>query len=296
MDSPFTAGNHRHAHVDLAAAGADRDAAILRQPALGDVEPGDQLDTAAERIEAVARVCLARVQHAVHAEADGERIRAGLEVDVRGVGIDSGREDGVSEFDDRRFLCEFAQPADVVARRGRGRCAAVLQGQEDAFKVPRNAERPRDARRVRERQADVLAQFRNERVAAGDLDRTVLAQERHGPMRLEPRQRGGRRVERSLDVLEASQRGVRVEQRQAQLLGERAVQGIFGQRTEADEDRAEALLELRLQAERRINVRSRNESLGDQQFAKAHSRLRLDYHGSAATLISRLTEYHLPSA
>src|SRR5437762_4613294 len=75
-------GQHRHPEVDLARAVAQLDAAVLGQPALGDVKVRHDLEPRDDRgLEPLGR-CQQLVQDAVDAEPDAKRLLVGLPVDV----------------------------------------------------------------------------------------------------------------------------------------------------------------------------------------------------------------------
>ena len=112
------AGDHRDAHFGVDAGGAGREAAVLRQPALGDVEPGDQLDAARHRVELEPRVRFGRAQYAIDAIAHREALFARLDVDVRGAEVGAAGQHRGDELDDRRVLRQLAQIERAAARRG----------------------------------------------------------------------------------------------------------------------------------------------------------------------------------
>ena len=79
---------HADAQVDRVAADVQLDAAVLRQPALGDVEVRHDLDAAGMAGGQVARRRHHLVEHAVAAVAHLVLVLERLEVDVRGLVLD----------------------------------------------------------------------------------------------------------------------------------------------------------------------------------------------------------------
>ena len=104
-----------YADVHLPARDALRDAAVLGQPPLGDVEARDQLDARRHGGEAVHRLRQPGVQHAVEAHAHGERIFGRLDVDVGRAEVHGLGQQVVDQFDDRGLLRQVAQVLRLVA-------------------------------------------------------------------------------------------------------------------------------------------------------------------------------------
>ena len=99
------AGRQRgDAHVHAAPLQPHGDAAVQRQPALGDVHLGHDLDARDGRGQERARHGPDDLQLAVNAVADLEVALARLDVDVRGPPADGVGEQGVDEADDRRLV------------------------------------------------------------------------------------------------------------------------------------------------------------------------------------------------
>ena len=107
-------GGHRgHAQVDLLALHAQPDAAVLRQPALGDVEVRHDLDARDHGRGQALRRRLDVVQHAVDAIADGEAVLERLDMDVGRAHLERVGDDEAHEPDHRRFGGEVLQLLDV---------------------------------------------------------------------------------------------------------------------------------------------------------------------------------------
>ena len=103
----------RDAEVDLAVVEAELDAPVLREPALGDVEVGHDLETREDRrLEPLGRR-QHLVQYAIHPEPDAEDLLVRLEVDVGGALLDRVDEHHVHELDDGRFVGRLLQLEDV---------------------------------------------------------------------------------------------------------------------------------------------------------------------------------------
>src|SRR5438477_416785 len=94
----------RDAHVDVLAGHLAPDPAVLRQPLLGDVEPGHDLDARGDRrLELLGRA-LGLAQHAVDPVADDHVLLAGLDVDVRRALLGGLEHQRVDPADDRRLV------------------------------------------------------------------------------------------------------------------------------------------------------------------------------------------------
>jgi len=104
-------GNHRHAHIDLAAAHAEFDSPVLRQAFLGDVQPGHDFQPADDRrFEAMDfRRHRLQLQHPVNAVTDDQSRRLRLDMHVARLGLDGFQQDFVDQPDDRRLLRHFGQ-------------------------------------------------------------------------------------------------------------------------------------------------------------------------------------------
>ena len=102
-------GNRRHAHVDRAAGDAQRDAAVLRQALLGDVELRHDLDARDDQRRDGAPRLQHFAQHAVDAEAHDQAVLERLDVNVGRVVLDRLREDRVDQLDDRRLVVALQQ-------------------------------------------------------------------------------------------------------------------------------------------------------------------------------------------
>ncbi len=96
----------RHADVDLAAVHLELDAAVLRQPLLGDVQPGHDLEPADDGgLKAVDfRRGGLGLEDAVDAIADLDSRGLRLDVDVAGPRVDGLEQDFVHQVNDRCFL------------------------------------------------------------------------------------------------------------------------------------------------------------------------------------------------
>ena len=110
----------RHPHVDVPAADPQRDAAVLRQAALGDVEPGHDLHARHHGGVQPSRRREHVVQHAVDAQPDREGALEGLDVHVAGARPDRLVDDAVHQANGGRVLAGFQEVGrlGVVERRG----------------------------------------------------------------------------------------------------------------------------------------------------------------------------------
>ncbi len=101
--------NGRDAHVDRATRDAQRNAAVLWQPLLGDIEARHDLDARDDQRRDGALGLQYLAQHAVHAEADHEPVLERLDVDVRGILLHRLGEQRVDEADDRGLVLALEQ-------------------------------------------------------------------------------------------------------------------------------------------------------------------------------------------
>ena len=113
----------------FAVAEADLDAAVLRQPLLGDVELRHDLDARGDRVAELHRRRHDVVEDAVDAEPDAELLLVRLDVDVARPLLDRRHQHQVDQADDRRFaalLLERARRRSArsprASRRRRRRC------------------------------------------------------------------------------------------------------------------------------------------------------------------------------
>ena len=102
--------------VHLLAGHLDLDAAVLGEPALGDVELSHDLDARGDSRLQPKRGLHHVVEHAVHPVADTEGFLVRLDMDIRRPFLDGVGQDQVHQFDDRGVLGGLAQfgGVDVV--------------------------------------------------------------------------------------------------------------------------------------------------------------------------------------
>ncbi len=110
-------GHRRYPEIDLVAAHRQLDAAILRQPALGDVEPRHDLDAGDHRGLQSRRRRLDLVQHPVVAIAHPQPVGKRLQMHVRGMGFDGASDHLVDEPDHRRLAGEIFEAFGILLGR-----------------------------------------------------------------------------------------------------------------------------------------------------------------------------------
>ncbi len=136
-----------NAQIHFAAQRLDLDAAVLRQPALGDVELGHQLHARNHGGLQLARRRVLIVEHAIHAIADAKFLFERLQVDVAGALFNRRRDDRVHQADDGRFARHVAQVLQIfrhlagleleIGFGARGRFAVILVDRVDDFLLGR---------------------------------------------------------------------------------------------------------------------------------------------------------------
>ncbi len=104
----------RDAQVDVLAAHRQADAAVLRQPALGDVEPGHDLEPRDDRRAQLGGRRLHVAQHAIDPVARAQALLGRLEVDVGSAQFGGLGDQAVDDAHHRRLARQIAQPLDVV--------------------------------------------------------------------------------------------------------------------------------------------------------------------------------------
>ena len=121
--SPYTVGRVATRRSMLRPPTFMRDAAVLRDAALGDVDVGHDLEAADHAGLDAARRAHHLVQHAVDAEPDAQVVLGRLDVDVGRAVADGLGDEQVDELDDRRVLDELGDVREiglVVGLVGRG--------------------------------------------------------------------------------------------------------------------------------------------------------------------------------
>ena len=110
-------GDRRHPEVDLLPAHGQLDAAILRQPALGDVEARHDLYARSYGGGQARRRAVGLVQHAVVAVAHAQPVLERLDMDVGRLRLDRAGDDLVHQAYHRRLAREVLQPLGVLLKR-----------------------------------------------------------------------------------------------------------------------------------------------------------------------------------
>src|SRR5438093_1501616 len=126
--------NRRDADVDASAVQVDADAPVLRQPALGDVHFGHDLDAGGDGGLQAARRRLLIVEDAVDAIPDAQRVLERLDVDVGGLGRDRVLDEQIDEPHDRRLEGHVAHMVDVFVTLG---TALLVDALDDALQGAR---------------------------------------------------------------------------------------------------------------------------------------------------------------
>ncbi len=119
-------GRRGHTHVDRAILQPQTDAAILRQPTLGDVEIGHDLEPADDRRREMRRRRRRGLQHAVDAIADAQPIGERLEMHVGGARLERFENEQIHQPHHGRLVGEVHE---VVERQFARQQAAVVFGE-----------------------------------------------------------------------------------------------------------------------------------------------------------------------
>ena len=108
-----------HAQINVARIGPHQKAAVLRHPALGDVEIGEHLDARNHLLGGGAVVDAAdRVEHTVHTVFDGHAVRIAFEVNVAGLDLERVIQQGIDETHDRVVVFGDAAKRQFLDLRG----------------------------------------------------------------------------------------------------------------------------------------------------------------------------------
>ena len=115
-DHAFTVdGRHsRHPKVEFTPLHPGLDPAVLRQPALGDVEMGQQFHPRIDGSAVLGSQDLCAEQHTVDAVAHMQAIIERLQVDVGCSQVDHPADDGVDQANDGRFAGEILEVLDKI--------------------------------------------------------------------------------------------------------------------------------------------------------------------------------------
>ncbi len=211
----------RGTHIHGLATGTYAQAAILRQPALGDVHAGDQLQARSDGIETFARQLQPGIQHAIDAEADDELVFVGFEMDVGGPLLHRLCHQAVDQLDHRRLLGQFTQVADVIATVPRSQQATPELVQGAFHQLGRGQHPLHILRRVQISQR--FLQHRIQRITAGTPEATLGVLPDQHPLVLHPVHRY-RLLAGNDPCLDLGQDHVAPCQRKAQLVGQRGQQ------------------------------------------------------------------------
>jgi hypothetical protein len=180
-------GRHRaHAQIELLALHPQHDPPVLRQPALGDVEPAMILMRDDRRSGQVGRRAFAFLEHAVDAVAHLQPVLERFDVDIRCAQFHRALDHQVHQPDDRRFRGEVAQVLDIVeAFLALGvlddavhRAAALAMPALDQF-VDLAAHRHRRPRLAAGRQAHRIQHVRILRIGQQHVDVSGISAYRH---------------------------------------------------------------------------------------------------------------------
>jgi hypothetical protein len=272
-------GQDRHAEVDLLASVPQLDPSVLRQPPLGDVQVGHDLETGDDRgLQALGRR-QHLLEHAVHPKADAQLLLVGLPVQVGGTTPDGVQQDHVHQLHHRCLVGRLLQLEDVpddrvlvgddlegriggelgqqIGNRGWRAAVVTLDGTADRLaggdhgkhgqaRHRRDLVHRDDVGGIGHRQGQAVLE-------AGQRQHVVLARDVHGD---QGQHLGGDRV------LLDRHRG------QAVFLREHLDQLLFADEAALGEHLAEPLLRATMLAHRRVQLIRGDQPLGQEDLAE----------------------------
>src|SRR2546422_903398 len=285
-------GDGGHADVHARAVQVDADAAILRQPPLGDVHLGHDLDARGEAGRQRRWRRLLVVEDPVDAVADPQRVLERLDVDVGGLGGDRVLDEEVHEPYHRRLEGHVAQMVDVLVAVGG---ALLVHALDDALErrgvgaVVIAVDRLENPRGRADDELDgqpgglpeVVGHDRVERIGRGDGEHAALDGDRADPVLAQILGR---------DVLEHRHRGRQLlapDVRQVLLHGECARDVVLVDGAEGDEGLADQLAGGPLARKGAIDGVGGGQPLGHEDLAKEAGR-RSDGHAMLPTMLTYL--------
>ena len=272
--------HRRDAKVDLLALHAQPDAAVLRQPPLGDVEVRHDLDARDHRGGEAARRRLDLVQHAVDPVTDDEPVLERLDVDVGRARVERVGDDERDEPDHRRLRREVLQLLDVGVEREL--VAALLDVADDlahrgAAGAVQALERGVELVGNRDQRLHVAAGHHPERADRVFVGR-IGHRERKLVLVLAHRQRARLAQETRGDaLLEDREFGIAggVDERQAELRGQRLGDVALRADAERHQQRAQLFAAFLLHAKRALESGGVELAALDQNFANAFASRRV---------------------
>ena len=258
-----------NAQVDFAPQRLDLDAAVLREPSLGDIQLGHQLDARNNGgLQFARRRALTR-QHAIDAVADAKLFFERLDVDVAGALLDRLPDHGVHQPDHGRFTGHVAEVFEILRfAHGRrelgfvlGRLAVVaVDGVEDFLLQGDPGQHRQTSGRL-----DRVASLEIQRIGHGERDRVIV--QRDGKAAELTQKSGRERFELGRDRGRAFER----QHRNLQLFGQRRQHIAHGDEAQIHHDLAELLAAaLFLNIERAGEIVRSNELPLDEDLAQAH--------------------------
>ena len=203
---------------------------------------------------------VARVQHAVDAKAHVEKQVARLDVDVGGPFVDRLGDEDVDQRDDRGVLGQFAQrgriqhPADL----------APAQDPQQALDILLARQQP-GWPRTRKALGKRIGQVKVERIGASRMQRTLCIAPQQHPVFAHPGRHPVVRFVADLELLEREILGI--ELGESELGRQHRQQGLFGERSHAHQDGAEAAAVRLLKGQRLGDVGLAGLALRDQHLA-----------------------------
>ncbi len=267
--------HRRYAQIDLLALHAQPDAPVLRQTPLGDVEIGHDLDARDHRGGKAPRRRLDLVQHAVDPVAHDQPVLERLDVDVGRARVERIGDDQRHQADHRRFGGEILQLLDVGVE---GEIVALLDVAQDlAERRFARAVQPLERRLELHRNRDLRPHL-----APGDhlerIDRVLVGRIGHRQRKLGfvfgERQRARFAQEsRRHALLEYRKLGVAggLDQRQSELIGQRLRHVALRDDAERDQQHAELLAGVLLNAQGAVQARGIELAALDQHLAESFS-------------------------
>ena len=113
---------------DLLPSDGELDAPVLRQPPLGNVEPGHDLDARGDGGGEPRRRAVGLVQHAIIAVANPQPVLEWLDMDVGGLGLHGAGQKLVDQPDHRGLAGQILQPLGIFQQWLGGRVGLLHRG------------------------------------------------------------------------------------------------------------------------------------------------------------------------